>query len=191
MKSRYKQLWKLAKPFYLKGRPCDIVHVSWMMRQANLLCKKEKIDESILIPLVILHDIGYAITEQTYYEKEKKKAHMIEGAKLAKQLLKQINYDFDKINQICSYIKIHDNWIFGETEIYENDKLLGIFHDLDFLWVTSENGFSFMIGALKKTRNQFIKELKQEASQKKFATQSTKEIFNKNIQLIVRRNLLK
>ena len=91
MKSKYKQLWKLAKPFYLRGRPCDIKHVTWMMKQADFLCKKAEIDKSILMPLVILHDIGYSVAEQTYYEKEKKKAHMIEGAKLAKQILQKIN----------------------------------------------------------------------------------------------------
>ena len=184
MKSKYNKLWKLAKPFYLKGRPCDIKHVTWMMKQANFLCKKEEIDESILIPLTLLHDVGYSLTKHVYYEKDKKKAHMIVGARMAKKLLKKVNYNPQKIKQICSYIKIHDNWIFGETKIYEKDKIFGVFHDLDFLWITTQDGFLFMMDLFGKTKDQLIKELKQEASQRKFSLKSTKKIFNENIKLI-------
>ena len=60
MKNRYKELWKLAKPYYEKGRPMDIDHVKWMMQDAMLICEKEGIDETLLLPLVILHDTGYS-----------------------------------------------------------------------------------------------------------------------------------
>ena len=53
MKLIYQQLWELAKQYYEKGRPMDLDHVEWMMKDALFVCEKENIDDSIFLPLVI------------------------------------------------------------------------------------------------------------------------------------------
>jgi putative nucleotidyltransferase with HDIG domain len=126
MKKIYQRLWALAKPYYKKGRPFDMLHIQILLKNAETVCHKEKIDASLLIPLVILHDIGYGTTQPVFFEKNLKKQHMIAGAKLANTILRKINYPKDKIKKIVHWISIHDNWIFGQTTIYKRDKVLAI-----------------------------------------------------------------
>ena len=56
MKEIYQKIWKLAKPYYEKGRPMDVDHIEWMMKDALIVCEKEKLNDEILLPLVIFLD---------------------------------------------------------------------------------------------------------------------------------------
>jgi len=49
MKNIYSKIWKLAKPYYEKGRPMDIDHIEWMMKDALLVSEKENLDDSLII----------------------------------------------------------------------------------------------------------------------------------------------
>ena len=63
----------------------DNVAIRWFIN--------ENIDESLLLPLVILHDVGYAnVPSYDPYNLNTRKKHMREGAKIAKILLKKLNY---------------------------------------------------------------------------------------------------
>ena len=104
MKKVYSQIWNLAKPHYKKGRPMDIDHIQWMMKDAALVCKKEKLDDSLLLPLVILHDVGYAeVPKDNPFKLNLRKAHMKAGAKIARRILEQVKYPADKINKLEYY----------------------------------------------------------------------------------------
>ena len=46
----YLRIWKLAKPYYLKGRAYDVKHIEWMMAEANNLAKAESLDKKLLLP---------------------------------------------------------------------------------------------------------------------------------------------
>ncbi len=63
----YRDIWEFAKPYYEKGRPIDIDHVRWMMEDALLVCEKEGVDEGLLLPLVILPDVGYAFVRNSFH----------------------------------------------------------------------------------------------------------------------------
>ena len=63
----------MAKPYYRKGRPFDIDHSRILLKNAVEVCKKEKSDESPLLPLIILHDSGYGITSPAYFKEVYKK----------------------------------------------------------------------------------------------------------------------
>ena len=39
----FEQIWAKAKPHYLEGRPMDIVHIEWMMKEVETICKMEVI----------------------------------------------------------------------------------------------------------------------------------------------------
>ena len=60
MNNTYQQICELAKPYYEKGRPMDIDHIEWFMETAQMVCQKEDLDDSLLLPLAILHDVGYS-----------------------------------------------------------------------------------------------------------------------------------
>jgi hypothetical protein len=183
MNKVYRDIWELAKPYYKKGRPMDIKHIEWMMKDALHVCKKENIDETILLPVVILHDVGYGVGRHVYREKELKKEHMEAGAKIAEEILRKINYPEDKIKKIVYYISVHDNWIFGENEIYKKDKLLATFTDLDFTWMATPKGFPIVRDILKKTNKEMIEfiEKNDKLVKRPFVTKTTKELYVKYV----------
>src|SRR5579872_4224107 len=101
----------------------DVDHIEWMMGAAEKVCGKEGVDKTIFMPLVILHDAGYSTFENlketdSTYKLDMRRGHMEAGAKLAREILEQVQYDSAKIETICHYISVHDNWAFGENEIF-------------------------------------------------------------------------
>ncbi len=180
----YKKIWNEARLFYEKGRPMDISHIEWMMEMVEEVCKRENLDESILMPLAILHDVGYArlINPKTanYYDKDIRRAHMKAGMEIAEQILQKVEYPKDKSIRIVDYVGIHDNWAFGEVDIYTEDKLLGTFKDFDYLWIYTKIGCEAIQKVLKKNNKEMLEHLKNEASpihgKKPFSTTFTKKL---------------
>ena len=118
MNQIYEDIWKLAKSYYEKGRPMDIDHIEWMMKDAFLVCQKENLDDSLLLPLVILHDVGYAeVPKDNPFKLNLRKAHMEAGAKIARHILEKLNYPKDKIKKIEYYVSVHDNWALGDNSV--------------------------------------------------------------------------
>ena len=180
MKKNYKEIWNLAKPYYKIGRPMDIDHIEWMMQDALLVCEKEKIDETLLLPLVILHDVGYAkVPKDNPFKIDLRKAHMLAGTIIAKKILEKVEYPKEKIDKIAYFISVHDNWALGDNEIYSNDIILGVFHDLDFIWMATPIGFKALMKILKKNKKQMIEyiETDDKLTKRPFACRMTKELY--------------
>ena len=182
MKEIYEKIWKLAKPYYERGRPMDIDHIEWMMQDALLVCEKESVDDTLLLPLVILHDVGYAeVPKGNSFNLNLRKAHMAAGGKIAKKILESVNYSKEKIKTIAHYVSIHDNWALGDNEVYKTDKALGVFNDLDFIWTATPKGFP----AVRKIRNLSKKEMieylekDEKPAKRPFATETTKRLYEK------------
>jgi len=179
MKEIYSKIWKLAKPYYEKGRQMDIDHIEWMMKEAMIVSEKENIDEEILIPLAILHDVGYAeVPKDNPFNLDIRKAHMEAGAKIAKQILEKVNYPKEKTEKIVYYVSVHDNWALGNDE-YKRDKLLGAFKDLDFIWMTTPKGFLAIRKILGKNKKEMIKYIESRPKEEGLVltTKTTKELF--------------
>ena len=180
----YKKIWDEAKPYYLKSRPMDVAHIEWMMKQVEEVCKLENLDETILMPLAILHDVGYASlvdpAKANYYDKDIRGAHMKAGAEIAEQILKSVDYPKDKSKKIVDYVGIHDNWAFGEIDMYLKDTLLGTFKDFDYLWIYTKVGCDSIQKVLKKSNLEMLEYLKNETSpiygKKPFSTPFTKKL---------------
>jgi hypothetical protein len=188
MKRRiYQSLWQSAKLYYEKGRPMDIEHIEWMMEDAQLVCDNEGLDDSLLLPLAILHDVGYSkvpdVASADYYKQDIRRLHMDEGAKIAATILKDLHYPQDKADKIIHYISVHDNWAYDEVDMYLDDPILGTFKNLDFIWIYTKKGF----GALKKIKGwddkQMLKHLHSEPSpiygKKPFSNETTKQLYDK------------
>ncbi len=128
----------------------DLAHIEWMIPDALLVCQKEDINDSLLLPLVILHDVGYAKTpKDNPFKLDLRKRHMVEGAKIAREILEKVNYPNEKTQEICYYVSVHDNWAFGDHE-YKKDRILGALKDLDFIWMITPKGFPAVRKILKK-----------------------------------------
>lgn len=184
MKDIYLQLWELAKPYYVKGRPMDVAHIEWFMMEASRIAEAEKLDDTILLPLAILHDVGYSeiqnVKSVNYYNTDIRRAHMDAGAKIARELLEKIGYPEEKIEIIVHDIAVHDNWAFGEVDIYTGDPILGTFKDLDYLWIYTEEGCHQIQKTLQKNDQGMLDHLRNETSpihgKKPFSNESTKAL---------------
>jgi hypothetical protein len=140
MKEIYKKIFDLAMPYYLEGRPYDVSQVEWMMTQVEELVKREHLNEDLLMPLCILHDIGYSKVTETNpspKSKEAKIVHMAEGAKLAREILDEVEYDKTLADQIVRYVSVHDNWLLNDDTPYKECREMAAFNDLDFIYAVS------------------------------------------------------
>jgi hypothetical protein len=183
MKKVYNKIWELAKPYYLKARPMDIEHIEWMMPEALVLAEQENLDDDLLVPLAILHDVGYAGITTNSMKLETRKAHMAIGANIAKEILEQVNYPQEKIDKIVYYVSVHDNWAFGDFKVYENP-ILGVFGDLDFIWALTEKGFPAFVKIYGKSIQETIYYLDQSNENTKgapFTFESTQNLYEKEL----------
>lgn len=183
----YQQIWEHAKVYYVKGRPMDVSHIEWMMDQVKHLCRIEHLDETLLMPLAILHDVGYSALKDpataNHYNTDIRKAHMEAGAKIAEKILHEVMYPKDKLQQVVHYVSIHDAWALGEVDIYVKDKILGTFKDLDYLWIYTKDGCAPIQKVLKKNNKEMLEHLKNETSpiynKKPFSTNYAKNLREK------------
>lgn len=140
MEPIYQKILDLARPYYERGRVYDLDQIDWMLEKAKRLSGKLNLDDKILLPLIILHDIGYAFVDNRnpdIKDRETKRIHLEEGAKAAKRILEEVGYDEGLTDQIVYLISVHDNWAFGDDQPYKEDPLLAFFNDLDFLYAQS------------------------------------------------------
>jgi len=152
------------------------------MKYATIVCQKENLDESLLLPLVILHDSGYAeVPKGNPFQVNLRKAHMKAGAKVAKDILEKVNYPKEKIKEIEYYVSVHDNWALGKNEIYKKDKILGAFTDLDYIWMATPKGYPALMKILKKNKQEMLVylETNEKLIQRPFATKTTSDLCEK------------
>jgi HD superfamily phosphodiesterase len=108
------RIFRLAKPF-LRVRNNE-VHTRAAIEFALRLLETEKADRDIVIPAVILHDVGYdSLSEGLILraygprkEKDVTRIHEQEGARIAAAILKDIGYDTSKTVEILEIIDGHD-----------------------------------------------------------------------------------
>lgn len=134
---KYLKIWELAKPYYEKGRIYDIPHIEWIMKEAHKIALEEKLDEDLLIPVCILHDVGYSglgLNNPNVKSQETKKIHMQEGAKIADSILKKVSFDPKKSKKVVHLVSVHDNWVLGDDSPFKESKEMAVFNDLDFMW---------------------------------------------------------
>jgi len=130
-----KQIWELAQP-YLDTRKNDI-HTAISTGFAKQLLALEGGDEDVVIPAIILHDVGWKKVPEDLQLKsfgpnaslpEWNRVHEVEGARIAGDILRKVNYDEAKILEIQEIIEGHDSRM---TPISLNDRIV---KDADKLW---------------------------------------------------------
>lgn len=145
MKDIFERIWQLALP--LQDQRDDSGHAEVALQYATLLLSTEQGNEDIVIPAMILHDIGYSQLSKerrlTIFDRSKsdaeRKAVQIEhenaGVILAKGLLVKVDYPRELVPEILEIISQHDT---RKEFISQNE---GLVRDSDKLWRFSERAF--------------------------------------------------
>jgi hypothetical protein len=162
---KYNKLWDKCAPLLKVGRPGDLVHA---METVKLILSYDgniKMDEEILIPVAIMHDIGHVVILPKHFKyvtgSEKiangKLAHMLAGAKIANDILTALHYDKKKIDKIVEIISIHD---FDQLKNIDIEKIYNtvdkkFFHDIDSLDRYTKKRLK-NVSSMYKDRNQVL-----------------------------------
>ena len=185
----YKKILEEAIPFYEKGREGDVEHIKWLSQVITKYIDESEVDYDILIPVVLLHDVGYSKVPKgsNPFDLDIRKFHSEEGAKIAEEILEELDYPKDKINEIKRLILKHDNWAFGDD--FADEPVLRIFNNFDFMWMVSEKGFVIVRKFMNKEPKEFYEQIKefQEANVKRGTKWYNKKIENHYRQLIKER----
>lgn len=138
----FEQIYQLTRP-YLNTRRND-VHVDISLQFAHKLLKAEGGQESIVIPAIILHDVGWKKVPEALHLKafgpkatspELNRTHEEEGVKIAGAILSNVQYDKEEISEILKIIDGHDS---RKKAISLNDQIV---KDADKLFRYTQKGF--------------------------------------------------
>ncbi|MEW6137091.1 MAG: HD domain-containing protein [Thermodesulfobacteriota bacterium] len=139
MDSRYPRIYELAKPL-LATRDNEI-HTRIAFRFALTLLAAEGGNEAVILPAVLLHDIGWSSVPERLQlkafgpgqvDRDLNRIHEVEGAKKAREILERVGYDPDLTNEIVEIIAGHDS---RRDALSLNDAIV---KDSDKLWRFSE-----------------------------------------------------
>jgi len=153
----FEKIWQLAKS-YLDTRKNDI-HTEISIHFALTLIEEEDGDKDIVIPAIILHDVGWKKIPESLHLKafgpmaislELKKIHEAKGVKIAKDILQMVRYDEEKIEEILEIINGHDT---RRGAISLNDKIV---KDADKLWRYTKEGFQIDHARFQENYNEIL-----------------------------------
>ena len=182
MKALFEEIWQLALP-YLNTRKNDI-HTTFAKDFAFRLLQKESGDEDIVIPTILLHDVGWKKVPEDLQLKafgpkanmpELNRVHEIEGVKIAGGILNKVQYDNEKTEEILVIIEGHDS---RKEPISLNDKLV---KDADKLWRYSKEAFRINRQRYEHTFDQYMERLRSNLDNW-FLTDSAKGIAKEEMQ---------
>ena len=156
-------IWEAAKPF-LDIRNND-EHTLYAYALGQQLIKLEdQANPDIILPSIILHDTGWKKIPQDKILQafgpdrkypELQRQHEVEGVKIATNILKQLNYNQDNIQQIVAIIDGHDT---NKEERSIND---GIMKDADKLWRFTAHGIPLISAWFQISKEAFYKILEE------------------------------
>ena len=140
-----RRLFQKAEP-YLEVRG-DMAHAQVSHDYALILIRQEGGNARIVEPAIILHDVGWSrlnpreisiafgVLAGGEEADRLNRIHELEGASIAGQVLKSLDYDPLLIEKIVSIIRTHDSGL----DIRSPEE--GLVKDADKLWRSSKIGF--------------------------------------------------
>jgi HD superfamily phosphodiesterase len=183
MRAIFDEIWRRAKP-YLNTRQNDI-HTEISVRFAEMLLEKEGGDEDVVLPAIILHDVGWIKVPEEEQNKgfgpeiqspSVVKNHELEGVQIAKGILEAVDYNKEKIALILEIIEGHDS----RKEAGSINE--SIVKDADKLWRFSREGFTIDCDRFNLKPMERVKK-KDLDIDSIFFTESAKQIAKKEIQV--------
>jgi HD superfamily phosphodiesterase len=137
-------IYAIAEPYW-HTRSGEI-HMPESYRMAQrLLDAMPEADPLVVLPAILLHDVGYAeVPQETHHsglagapdgwDADVTRQHEIAGARLAGEILAQVGYDPDRIPRVVEIVDGHDSR--PEALSLED----AIVKDADKLWRFTESG---------------------------------------------------
>lgn len=162
----YQRIYQGAKPF-LQTRK-NLIHTKIALRYALKLLKKVKGDREVVIPAVLLHDVGWKTVPENLHltafgpnqsNPKLTRVHEVEGAKIAREILEALYYPPEKVKEICRIIRGHDS---RKRPISQSDRIVkdadrlfrysrkGMAIDLDRFHIPRRNYLNFLEGQIEK-----------------------------------------
>ncbi|MBU2104690.1 MAG: HD domain-containing protein [Nanoarchaeota archaeon] len=99
----YEELRNKIKPYFDETGSHSFDHTERVYNLAVHIANSEKVDIDVVKVAVLLHDIA----RKKQDECGGKICHAEEGSKIAKEILKKINFPVEKINPVCDAIVSH------------------------------------------------------------------------------------
>lgn len=139
MEADYPEIYHLAKP-YLATRDNE-VHTRVAYSFALKLLEVEQGNRAVVLPAVILHDVGWKMVPEEDHLKAFgpgridpaiNRIHEVEGSRKAREILERVGYDPVLTDEICEIILGHDS---RKAPLSMNDTLV---KESDRLWRYSE-----------------------------------------------------
>ncbi len=183
MKAIYQAIYEKAKPF-LRTRK-NLIHTRISLRFALRLLQHETGDEGVVIPAILLHDVGWKMIPANLHltafgpnssNPKLVKVHEVEGSKIAEAILKDLKYPFEKMKEICLIIRGHDS---RKRPISSSDRIV---KDADKLWRYSRKGVAIETNRFNIPRPEFLDYLEGKVDPW-FLTQMAKKIARKELML--------
>jgi HD superfamily phosphodiesterase len=181
MRAIYKRIYQRAKPF-LNTRANE-PHVRVSYQYALKLLKSEGGDPGIVIPSILLHDIGWKMIPEEGHlkmfgpglDKKLQRIHERKGARMAAQILKEVGYPEKQARVIVSIIRSHDT---PSRPPSLNGRIV---KDSDRLWRFSRKGFTTDTTRFKVLPNEYLSYLETRIEEL-FFTKSAKRIAREEVQ---------
>lgn len=160
--------WEIENPehsaIYKKAEPLlqtrfNTIHTRIAYHFAVTLLEKSGGDQKVVIPAILLHDIGWSIIPETRqkgaFGPDVKKSevclvHETEGARVAGEILADLRYPADCILEIQKIISEHDT---RPEPFNTNDAIV---KDADKLWRYTNEGFSIDYQRFGKTKHEHL-----------------------------------
>lgn len=162
----YQKIYERAKPF-LRTRK-NVIHTKIVLQYALKLLKEETGDDKIVIPGVLLHDVGWKIVPEplqlTAFGPNASnpglvRVHEMEGAKIARNILEQLHYSPKRVKEICDIVRGHDS---RKKPLSRNDQFV---KDSDKLFRYSRKGMSIDSDRFQITKMTYIRYLEKKIDQ--------------------------
>jgi len=157
IKPIHQKIFEKAKPF-LRTRK-NLLHTRIALRYALKLLQSEKGDQEVVIPAVLLHDVGWKMIPANLHltafgpnpsNPKLARVHEVEGTKIAQAILKDLQYPSQKIKEICRIIRGHDT---RRRPISRNDRIV---KDADKLWRYSRKGMAIDLDRFRVPRSIYL-----------------------------------
>ena len=183
IESNYQQLFRRALPF-LETRK-NKIHTYIAYQYALALLKHEPGEPEIAVPACILHDVGWsAVPEKDQLKafgpngKDKiiKRKHEVEGRVIAREILRDLDYEPHRVDSILNIIDGHD------TTLHAKSPEDAIVKDADKLWRFSDVGFLIDIQRFESPPLPYFKYL-QKAIGEWFLTETGRQIAGIELQM--------
>ena len=187
MKEIFEKIWETALPFQDKRN--DDGHARVATSYAKKLVELEKGNEDIVIPAIMLHDVGWSrlpkwrrmlIFARNATSEQRRRVqfeHQEESVRLAEEILRNLDYPTEFIPRILEIIFQHDT----RRGFISKDE--GLVRDSDKLWRFSKEGFRIDVTRQKARYEERLKRLEEDLKNPDYIySQSAREIAMKELE---------